>query len=120
MKTICLLLALTIASAAAHLRSHRKLSLAADPTAKVDRQYIIVFDDTVYDVEAKVTSLVGNAKETSTTVIITYTGNLKGAAVSGVTEDILWSVLEDSQVNTSPRKPYMESRPLGPISPAFE
>jgi hypothetical protein len=87
---------LLLGSTAAHLRSHRKLIRAQDRSVKIDNQYILVFDDSVQDVDSKLASLMDGMPGCS--VLYTYKDDFKGASVERLPDILLWSILEDPQI----------------------
>jgi hypothetical protein len=88
---------LLLGSTAAHLRRHRKLIRAQDRSAKIDNQYILVFDDSVQDVDSKLASLM-DGMPAGSSVLYIYKDDFKGASVEQIPDILLWSILEDPQV----------------------
>lgn len=95
MKTV-FAISLFLGCAVAHRRSHRKLVSPRDRSAIIDDQFILVFDDSVEDVDAKVKSMMGDNPGCS--VLYTYKDDIKGVSVKNFDDVQLWNMLDDPQV----------------------
>ena len=89
-------LSLFLGSVTAHLRSHRKLHRPRNRDAILEQEYIIVFDESVDDVDNKITSMMEGVPECS--VKFTYKNDLKGVAVKNLPDLMLWKILDDPEV----------------------
>lgn len=93
----------TVAVAAAsttgqpHAQSNRKLIRAPNHQDRIDEQYIVVFKNTVVDVDSKIKALTQDVPGSH--ILYQYNATLKGAAVEGITENMLSTLLEDSDVD---------------------
>jgi len=89
-------LALVLAAASARIRKHRKLVQAANPEDKIDQQYLILFEESVMDVDAKLTQLLKDIPGVS--VMFKYTDGIHGVALDKLPVPLLMKILDDPEV----------------------
>lgn len=81
---------------AVNLWSRGKLVTAPNANARVKEQYIIVFKESVIDVDSKIKSMV--EKIPGSRPIFTYRENFKGFAIGRLPDRFLSIILEDDDV----------------------
>lgn len=82
---------------AANLRSHgRKLIPAPSEDGKIDEQYVVIFKESVTDVDAKIEAMMAGLSGGS--LLYRYDESFKGIAVGHVTEPLRNLILEDADV----------------------